>query len=221
MSVVDFTTFTEVDPSSKITVTSTKIDSAANTTQDNAYVYKDMGAGYFSGDFTHNFEVFLNSSSDAGLRQNFWAMANGVGEQEALQNADTDYFAWSFGDEGANTLRRLYEGDGATDYQDSDGGNASVGYGTVYYVKIVRDEAVGSFGTLYCYIYSDSGRTTLIESQSLTLHTSKKDFRYIYGEMNDGRTQAGVITGYTQNLDLTPGAGSSIVPSMASLGVGA
>ena len=212
MAVVDFTTFTEVDPAGDISITSTKITSTANDTQNNAYVYKDMGVDHFNGDFTHYFEVQLETGSDTGQRQNFWAMANNVGEQDALQVADQSHFAWSFGDEGANTLRRLYETDGATDYTDTDN-NTTLGYGTLYYVRVKRDEAVGTYGTLYVDIYSDSGRTTLIDSQSLTLHTSKKDFRYIYGEMNDGRTQAGVVTGYTQNLDLNESVNVTVTPS--------
>ena len=51
MATQDFTTYTEVDPSGIITVTSGKVAFNGDCRDGNAnYVYKDFGAAYFDGD---------------------------------------------------------------------------------------------------------------------------------------------------------------------------
>ena len=47
MAVEDFTTYTEVDPNSRITVSSTKVTWASVQRDEDAYVYKDKGVNYF------------------------------------------------------------------------------------------------------------------------------------------------------------------------------
>lgn len=51
---------------------------------------------------------------------------------------------------------------------------------TTYYIRIVRDEAVGTYGTLYCYIYNDAEYTSIIEILSVVLRV-KSDFTRLWG----------------------------------------
>ena len=58
MAYEDFTTYTESDPESDITVTSTKVDvDAIYRKVQSGYVRKDFGEDYFSADFEIDIEV--------------------------------------------------------------------------------------------------------------------------------------------------------------------
>jgi len=72
---------------------------------------------------------------------------------------------------------------------------------TTYYNKVKRDEAIGDNGTLYMYIYSDAGRTNLLDTLSVAL-TSKVDFRYFYVAQNTDTGGADECYGWLENLDL-------------------
>lgn len=200
MAYVDFTTGTENDPSSKITVTSTKVDWAALPTADAANVYKDYTADHFGGNYEHLWENYLNSSTTNGDGAVNWGLTNLTDLK--FGSAD-DYHAVLVSDEGSFWCF-LREHSGSV-YQDYDTG---LSYGTLYYMKTKRDEAVGTYGTLYNYVYSDSGRTTLVASQTITLHENA-NFRYLYGLAAKG-SAGGTLTGYTQNFDIQEGASSSI-----------
>ena len=67
---------------------------------------------------------------------------------------------------------------------------------------------MGTYGTAYKKIYSDTDRITLLDTLSITLHTSKKNFRHgmvatNYSDGTSGRTFYGQVS----NLDLQEDAG--------------
>jgi|APSaa5957512535_1039671.scaffolds.fasta_scaffold28984_2 hypothetical protein len=213
MALENFTTYTEADPNNKITITSTKVDVAALVNSDNAWVVDDKGAGNFDGDFEHLFELYTSSSG--GNEPGHWAMANAVNDRDGLKGGSEDYFyAWSY----RGSQIGLDEYDNGTNYQDFWG---SASGSTLYYMTVERDEAVGTYGTLYLRIYSDLNRTTLLDTLTVTLHTSKKDFQYIYGFMNVGGGES-TYSGYTQNLDLQEPEISVVTPTptLLTLNVG-
>ena len=217
----NFTTFTEVDEDGDYTITSTKIDISSLRGDAVSYVYKDMGANFFSGDFTHKLEVFVNSGSSDGQSTKLWAVSNDIGTYSSLTTGSKSFLALRADREGTQSLIRIIEVDSGTAYTDQwIGGDDD----TLYYLTITRDEATGTYGTIYCYIYSDSGRTTLVDTLSVALHTSKKDFRYIYGAMSRGTTgESDYFTGYVQNLDLNldPTIADSVVYDDGDFGTGA
>ena len=100
-------------------------------------------------------------------------------------------------------LRELH---GQTPYDDSWLSTVN----TDYYPKVKRDEAVGTYGTIYAYIYSDADRTSLSDTLSVALH-EKRDFRYIYGINSLGADNNYVCTGYVKNLDLQEGEPTATV----------
>jgi len=56
-TVQDLTSYTEVDPNSRIAVTANRVTATNLTRNEDAYVYKDMGIDYFAGSFRIDFQV--------------------------------------------------------------------------------------------------------------------------------------------------------------------
>jgi|GEM_PF-1428486 len=198
MAVEDFTTYTEVDPNSHITVTASRVAYAGLSTSEDAYVYKDKGVDHFAGDYEHLATVLIDAVTGDGLVFN-WVLANLINDMKGIADAAGDYngAATRYTNSDTSYKVSLYERVGASAYSDVYVGAVD----TIYYLKIKRDEGVGTYGTLYCYIYSDAARTNLLDTLTLTLH-EKEDFRYIYACNSYNNASGFTITGYTENLDL-------------------
>lgn len=177
---VDFTSYTETDPNGRITVTADEIAFAGLTRNEDAHVYKDFGVAYFSGDFNIDFE-FRRTALNTGIAV-ICGLTNDVDDFRALITGGKDYQGVHLSEAGDVAMGEL---DGGTPYFDG----YAVSNGTTYYCTFVRDESIGSYGRLYLYIYSDAARTTLLDTLQVDLHTSKKDFRYLFflDTYNDGQ----------------------------------
>lgn len=196
MAVVDFTTYTETDPSSKLTVTSTKVDVAAQPNTTTANVYKDYGADYFNGLDT-DFEAYINSSSSNGHRVGpaFVNSGSPAAEYcETLTSPDLHTFLYVY---NASCRAYLFRGYGtALDSYDL------LSKDTLYYFTISR---TADNDTVNVYVYSDSGRTSLIDTITVAGFGTTSKWQYQYGYLNY-KADAGSTTGYVQNLDLNAGA---------------
>ncbi len=197
-----FTGYSETDPNNRITVETNKITWAAFTMKETAYVYSDKGVNHFAGDFEHL--LTLNVAAITGAESYFWMIANDILNWYAMYTNGKSNLTITTAGSGATYYLYLKEQDGAAHY---DTGQSGLAVATSYYLKIKRVEAVGTYGTIYNYIYSDSARTTLLYTQTLALHTSKKDYRYIYGINSRNSGDAGAVTAYDENLDLQEAAG--------------
>jgi len=195
MATEDLTTYTEVDPNNKITVTSDRSEFDTLRRNEDAYVYDDKGVDHFNGNFEHLFEIYMSSSNGIVV---MWGMANIVEDLKSILDASEDELCLEL----STYTFYLIEVFGGTQYYDTYGGTS----GTLYYLTAERDEGVGTYGTLYLYIYSDADRTNLLDTLTVTLH-EKEDFRYLYvtQSYNSGHTNA--ASGYTQNVDLQEVAG--------------
>lgn len=217
MAVEDFTAYTESDPGSEITVTSTKVSWASMARDVDSWVVDDKGVDHFDGDFTHLVETQLTADGSTGLGT-FWAIANAIDTWDDIDAAGgSQLLAFFYGTGPAIYIREI---DSGTQYSDT---SVNLSAGTTYYLEIERDESVGTHGTLYCRIYSDSGRTTLVDTLSIALHSSKKDFRYIYACQNLNTGDSGASresTAFSQNLDLQEAGGVSVAPRLTLMGVG-
>ena len=210
----DYTTYTEVDPDNAITVAANQIDVTSATVLNHAYhVYKDKGVDFFNGNFTHLAKARTDRTQDAPAHYAFpasWMIANDVGAwYYSLTVGGKSFLFFSLAIRAGVTEADLYESDSGTLYYDYDTGYTLASW---YWTKMVRDEAVGTYGTMYSYVYSDSTRTTLVSSQALTLHTSKKDYRYIYGLNLDA--SGGTTVAYCADLDLAGAPAQSVVPML-------
>ena len=203
-TIEDFTTYTEVDPNGRITVTSPKVAWADLSCNEDAHVYKDKGVNHFAGDFEHLVENQLTSAA-ANAWVVTWMVANDIDDWNGLRGASLSHLAvYDFRgtSPAVEPIWGIFEQDGASAYNDETP-TGLFSFGTTYYLKIKRDESVGTYGTIYGYIYSDVARTTLLDTLTVALHTSKKDYRYIYGaDTHNIALSTHYQTGFTENLDL-------------------
>lgn len=207
MSVEDLTTYTEVDPGTYLSVTSSRSTFTNMTQAIDAYVYKDKGVDHFDGNFEHLITVYQGQTENIGDPYvTHWCLANMVNDY---------YYIFLNADSLAIDVRSLH---GSPPYitiqlRETVAGTRysftahDESINTPYYLKIKRNEAVGTYGTIYCYIYSDSGRTNLLATLSGALH-EKEDFRYIYTTQswNSGSSNS-ICDGYSENLDLQEAIG--------------
>ncbi len=199
MAIEDFTTYTEVDAGSDITITSSRVTFTVLPRNVESYVYYDKAAGFFDGSvgWIHNFEMFV-SASDTGSVAVGWMVSNTIDDLAGQRGVVSRLnFYW-----GGDEKMVLEEGNGTANQFDVQASTLSLS--TLYYMQVEVDPAVGSFGTVYGRVFSDSDRTSLVEEMFLAIAGSVKDYRYIYGlnTFNSGTAQD--ITGYVQNLDLAP-----------------
>lgn len=208
----DFTTYTEEDTNSRITVTSTRVTQTEMLAGDDKhYVYIDKGVDAISGNFTHLLTVKITASERGGATSLFWAMTNDLDDFQGLRGSSkSGIFLYVDHPQTPNITRfSFYELDGGS-LAGPD--TYTLTKGTAYYLKIVRDESVGNHGTAYCYIYSDAARTTLLDTLTVTLNTSKKDFRYVFPCMSADETAATTkkMSGYSENLTLEESSGPTV-----------
>ena len=201
MAIENFGSYTEVDPNSKITVGTRRAAWTDLNRNEDAYVYKDKGAAFFDGDFIHYLTIRF-SATEISAEGGIWALTNDLDDLRGLGTNSKDALYLHFVNPSSPDELRIngQELDGGTAY-----GGASyyvVSLDTTYYLKMVRDESVGTYGTLYSYVYSDDARTTLLATLSVALHTSKKDFRYVHAVQTWNAGTAHKSSGYSENLEL-------------------
>lgn len=204
MSAENLSLYTEEDPNGRLSESATRVTYAGLTNAETAYLYYDKGVNFFNGDFLHHVDI-LASSGSSGAGGNVWALSNDLGDYWTLRSGGKNMLCAQFVQETYDTDHMrlfLFEQDGGDSYANQD--TYFFVYSTPYYLKIKRDESVGTYGTFYCYAYSDTARTNLLITQSIALHSSEKDFRYIYACQTRHDDGAGSVNGYTENLDLSP-----------------
>jgi len=191
----NYTGYTETDTSSRLTVAANTLAIAGLDTDETMQLTYDFGASYFSGDFEHslNFKVTVGTGTESCY---LWAMSDSISNPiGTLITADTDLIALSW----TNGTLILTERNSTVSATDT---SSALSLSTDYYVRIVRDEAVGTYGTLYCYIYTDREYCELVDTISVTL-TELKDWRYLWAasSVGDGAGST-VFTGTISNLTL-------------------
>jgi len=204
VAIEDLTTYTEVDPSADLTVTAPKVAFVNfDTRNTDTYVYKDQGVDFFDGDFIHDYEFKITAIDDSAL-PGMWMLANSVDDILGIKNASGDCYSSYILKPGVNPAYIfLREVDGGT-FRNATGGTYVFTLNTDYYVRLTRDESIGSFGQLKQQIYSDAARTNLLHTQTLSLSTSKKDYRYNYALVSYNSSSPGLNAwGHVQNLDLS------------------
>jgi len=165
----DFTTYTEVDPNSHISKTTHHIDFDAYYNED-ARLYKDYGVDHF-GNFKHliNFQA---ADSSTGKDHAAWIWVLTDTENDTYLNSRPLIAIMIYHDDSETTkYPHIYLREHTTS-----GLNQDVYIGqadTWYYLTILK------YGTsLKCEIYSDSTRTNLLDTLSITLGTDYS-FRYL------------------------------------------
>jgi len=199
MALENLTTYTEGDPNAVITVTSTKVNVVSIDGFDTGeYVYKDFGASFFDS-INATYEI-LNSSdgtnypTDGGLA--FSSTANAYRGTLATTDPWNNFLGFS------GTLR-IYLARGS--YIASDFFNAT--NSTIYYIWMER--SAGS-DTVTVKIYSNSSRTTLLDTLTVSGFGTSTKWRYCYPFVHHESAEGNcVMSQYIENVDLNLTAGSS------------
>lgn len=202
MAFEDFSTYTEVDPNSKIGKGTRRITFTDIERNVLAYVNSDKGVNFFDGSFIHLITFNVSASSGNEVISP-WVMSNDIDGSFDLFNPANNFSAFKVrleNPQGVFSIDLVEIDSGGNGWTS---GSYTLTLGTTYYLKIVRDESVGTYGNLKCYIYDDAGRTNLLATLTITLHVSKKDFRYIFPLLSYEAGPGGFTsTGYTEDLEL-------------------
>lgn len=168
----DFSTYTEVDNGSDITVVTGTITADTQRRDANNSVYKDFGASYF-GNFVHEFTLRINAATQYG-RAGIWSLSNvaaaTIGDISAANNG---YYAYIEA-EPFNHVR-FYLVNEQLDSTDSIPLYAStIPYNTAntVYITITKTSS-----DLSMSIYSNAARTTLVDT--LTVSRDSNTYRYL------------------------------------------
>lgn len=183
------TDYTETDSGTILSLADTVITiTALDDDEAVAVCSKDAtyAASFFSGDYEHTLKINIDSGSDGDVY--VWGLSDtkdtAIGTQIS-NNTDLHALLW---DATGPKLTLIERNTSSSTTDDS----ITLALGTTYYLRVVRDEAVGTYGTLYCYIYTDPEYMVLVDMLVVTL-TEKKDFRYLYGMAGVG-SGSGTVT---------------------------
>jgi len=199
MATEDLTTYTEVDPNNKVSITSTTATITQLSRDTDAYVYKDCGADQLS-----NFKVELEIKFTSWQK---WALCMFFGVSNVIANAanwTNGIMAYVYIGSDSNSYIYFYNRNTTTTVT-SDRISLSV----KYYITIER---VDDIATLY--IYTDSDKTNLFDSIQLTNCGTDK-WRYFYVMSSNYRYGSHeVISGTLSNYVLKYGQSNMITSLM-------
>lgn len=177
----------------------------------NAYLRKDFGASYFTGDFAHDFTVRVDSCTDngagAGGILGVWGLSTTARTSIKDMTNNTDGAAlYMYCLSGSSQFKwSLIVNGSATTYEYSD-----VIPTITRYIRVQRVS-----GTITVKIYSDANHTNLL-SQSITAADSHA-YRYLYAPLSyNTATTNTSASGIVSNYNLT--AGTQVTPPSTSVG---
>ena len=204
MATEDLTGFTEVDGGGDLTVTASKVDVATQANNVNNYVHesKSIGTSDFDWDFEHNVTAvsgtystgwFVGCSTTTGTLENGFSIGC-VFDSTSITPYLADY------DDSVNV--------------DASTAGSNLSLSTLYYSSLSR---VGN--TLTWDIYTDSGRTSLSQSISMTISNTTASYDEAYAESSYNWGDTSATTYFVQNLDYKEGGGGGrIMGSLAGVG---
>lgn len=189
MAYEDFTTYTEVDTESKVTVNQNSILSIATLSSNDSYVYKDFGAGHFTQNLHHRFKTKAFNQSIQGYRD-VWIISNEIGNENGLSNFLI--ITWQY-----PPITLVVAEVVSDSTQDSDS-TTLVSINTYYYIDVLREDS-----SLTIKVYSDSDFSVLVDTLTITIANTA--YRYLYPSNNwyyaEGYDSY-YLQGYTDNLEI-------------------
>jgi hypothetical protein len=194
----NFLTYSVTDENSDFTISQNKVTWSSLRRDADSWVVLDKGAGYFSGDFTHDFEFMVTASSGTD-GTNIYSVTNNTGDLQdqidASGNGVYTYLTWN----GSNVEFVTFEmHNGSLTWGDAD--TFALSYNTLYYARCVRTE--GSPSTWTCDVYSDPGRTSEVCDSTVNL-TDDENLRYLFPVLSRGAaSDADEFSGYVQRLSI-------------------
>ncbi|MDY6888281.1 MAG: hypothetical protein SVV88_11680 [Pseudomonadota bacterium] len=161
----NFTTYTEVDPNSHLTVAANHLDFVSYENED-CYLYKDFGAGHFT-DFEHLVDVRMGSGDNA-VAAFLYNLQNNIDDVAAIYaNNYTSLGVYVYYTAHNLSFAEIYNGSVYEQY-------TTLSADTWYYLTISKTGT-----SVSCKVYSDSARTSLLTTLSFTLQADHS-FRYMF-----------------------------------------
>lgn len=202
----NLTTYTESDALNRLTETASRVTwTDMDRGDDQIYLYKDKGVDFFDEDFMHFFTVKQTGDSrtfDGGV-VGAWGVTNNLNDMLGIVGANQDAFFLIFSNpSGDRRQLKIWQINGGSSSFSS---AFDITEGVPYYIIMYRNDSFTTYGKIYAYIYSDAARTILLDTLSITIQSSKKDFRYIQLATSYDLT-TDTVTGYTEDVDLPPNA---------------
>jgi len=189
----DFTEFTEVDSDGDITITASKMDVDTMSKGADSYTYKSHGASHF-GDFDHLLDVYTGNEGTEGYgnRAGCWAVVDNPGNySDAKYTHHEGIYVWVVHPDASRIFTLI-------DYSNNEDDSGGISVNTKYYLTISRSNT-----TATCLIYTDSGRTNLHDTLSITCGTTA--YEYVQGVCSQDQGSANEASYYIENLDLQEG----------------
>lgn len=186
MPTENFTTWTETDPNSDITVAASSVTSDTQLRTAMAWVSKDYGADYFDI-LEHDFDIKCTANDDQADIVNYALQSSAANGYKNTASTDVLVGMSDWGTNEAIVLERrtVIADESVLDWTQN----------TTYYCTLRRDASV-----LELDIYSDSGRTSLTETLSITFTNTK--WRYATVNMSGYVSTTTNFSAVTSNLDL-------------------
>lgn len=188
-----YNTFKSTSPLGFISVKENIIEVNSLSRDVSVYLYRDFGISHFD-DFTHNVDFnVISMTGSTRVDCSIWAIANTINDVHSIYSANEDllYIGVSKLPIIGNILI-LLESIGGTVQSDY----YVINFSTDYYLTIQKNKRL-----LSCAIYSDSARSSLLNTLSLTL-ISDKTFRYLYAMSSYNFGISAAWTGTISNLSL-------------------
>jgi len=186
--------YTETDLNSHLNVTQNHLDFKAYRNED-CYLYYDKGINHFEN-FSHLLDVTKVDHGTQAWGQNIiWLLSNAVNDIKGLRDSNETCIYITVVFDGGNNRVYLSEAFNNSAYESN---RFYMTEGTEYYLEINKT------GTSFsCKIYSDSARTNLLSTLTLTLHATHK-FQYVFSAntYNDGTNGGKWTETDIDNLDL-------------------
>ena len=193
--------YTETDPGNDISWPTDSEHATLTTVVKNydMYYYKNYTANYFGDTWHHDFEWKVTSTSGG------WTALGG----NAVTNHIDDHHAWLTDDDQAIAFRVFRNATGPQGYLQLNGCEDNVGdtynpgetTGVQYYISMEKTSTTA----VELRIYSDSSRTTLLDTLSLTSLTNRQhQYHVATNSINDGNS-ARDTTAIIGNFDLDAG----------------
>lgn len=191
VSYEDFTTYTKLDPNGHITVTSSRVSFSLWRNEDStsgARVFKDKGANYFNGNFTHKFTLHSPTLGNGNGETVVYVLGNEVGD---FQTWATHTLWIQITDDNTYTCYLRIINVQTSAY-------LTLASNTIYYVTVIRSGL-----TVTMNVYSDAARTVLFATRSVT-DANPISARYVYVCSDEGTdTNSAVANVYVENLLLS------------------
>ncbi len=210
---VDFTSpaWDEQDAGNDITITATKVAWANYERDDDAHV-SDLASQQgtdLTGDFSHQFEVYIDSAGNEFTVIGFWAVGPTTAQtyQEHIDGGED--FVWL----KYNNLKFYLEIGENGSIVGND--NGTIAEDTLYFVTVTRDDDGGAnnTGRYTVIIRTTSHSGSVVDTLTADCSAGEQNnFTRIYALMGWGGSGTNSSTGYVQNLNL--GVTSDTTPKL-------